>query len=205
MPYNPLLHNRHSIRLQGYDYSSEGVYFLTICAYQHQQLFGKIESGIMFTNQFGQIVRDEWEKSGIIRAEIKLGEYVIMPNHMHAIVFIVDDTRRGVRPNAPTTNAPTTNTNIMNVNMANANTTYGKPNTENKPPGLQSKSIGSLMSGFKSTVTKQINLIRNSPGEPIWQRNYWDHIIRNDESFDKIEDYIINNPMNWQHDQLFAP
>jgi predicted acetyltransferase len=84
----------------------------------------------------------------------------------------------------------------MNVNMANANTTYGKPNTENKPPGLQSKSIGSLISGFKSSVTKQINLIRNTPGEPIWQRNYWDHIIRNDESFDKIEDYIINNPMN---------
>ena len=98
MPYNPLLHNRHSIRLQGYDYSSEVVYFLTICAYQHQQLFGKIENEILFTNQFGQIVRDEWEKSGIIRAEIKLGEYVIMPNHMHAIVFIVDNPRRGVRP-----------------------------------------------------------------------------------------------------------
>jgi REP element-mobilizing transposase RayT len=98
MPYNPLLHNRHSIRLQGYDYSSEGVYFLTICTYQHQQLFGKIEYGIMYLNQYGQIVRDEWEKSAIIRVEIELGEYVIMPNHMHAIVFIVDNPRRGVRP-----------------------------------------------------------------------------------------------------------
>jgi REP element-mobilizing transposase RayT len=210
MPYNRLIHNRHSIRLQGYDYSSEGVYFLTICTYQHQQLFGKIEYGIMYLNQYGQIVRDEWEKSAIIRAEIELGEYVIMPNHMHAIVFIVDNPRRGVRPNAPTMNAPTmnaptTNANTMNVNMINSNTTYGKTNSENKPPGLQSKSIGSLMSGFKSSVTKQINLIRNTPGEPVWQRNYWDHIIRNDESFYKIEDYIINNPVNWHQDQLFTP
>ncbi|PKO05426.1 MAG: hypothetical protein CVU41_12400 [Chloroflexi bacterium HGW-Chloroflexi-3] len=200
MPYNPLIHNRNSIRLQGYDYSSEGAYFLTICTYQHQHLFGKIENGIMYLNQYGQIVRHEWERSAIIRAEIQLGEYIIMPNHMHAIVFIVDVTRRGVRPNAPTTNAPTTNANMMNVN-----TTYGKTTSENNPPGLQSSSIGSLMAGFKSSVTKQINLIRNSPGEPVWQRNYWDHIIRNDESFDQIEDYIINNPMNWQQDKLFTP
>jgi REP element-mobilizing transposase RayT len=220
MPYNPLFHNRHSIRLQGYDYSSEGAYFLTICTYQHQHMFGNIDEGVMYLNQYGQIVHDEWEKSAIIRAEIELGEYVIMPNHMHAIVFIVDDPRRGVRPNAPTTNANTTNTNtkntntkntnmmnvnMMNVNMMNVNTTYGKTNSENKPSGLQSKSIGSLISGFKSSVTKQINLIRNTPGEPVWQRNYWDHIIRNDESFDKIEDYIINNPLNWHQDQLFTP
>jgi hypothetical protein len=129
---------------------------------------------------------------------------------MHAIVFIVDNPRRGVRPHAPTMTAPTTpanitNANTMNVNMINSNTTYGKTNSENKPPGLQSKSIGSLMSGFKSSVTKQINLIRNTPGEPVWQRNYWDHIIRNDESFYKIEDYIINNPVNWHQDQLFTP
>jgi len=204
MPYNPLIHNRHSIRLHGYDYSSEGAYFLTICTYQRQQLFGKIKNGISYLNQYGQIVRDEWEKSSIIRAEIELGEYVIMPNHMHVIVFIVNSPRRGVRPNALTTNAP-----MSNVSMSNAPTTNiptsktQKP--QNNPPGLQSKSIGSLISGFKSTVTKQINLIRNSPGEPVWQRNFWDHIIRDDESFDKIEDYIINNPLNWHQDQFFTP
>ena len=195
MPYNPLIHNRNSIRLQGYDYSSEGAYFLTICTYQRQHLFGKIEEGIMYLNQYGQIVRDEWEKSASIRSEIELGNYVIMPNHMHAIVFIVDDPRRGVRPNAPTPNA----------NIMHTNTMYGQTNSQNKPPGLQSKSIGSLMSGFKSLVTKQINMIRNTPGEPVWQRNYWDHIIRNDESFDQIEDYIVNNPLNWHQDKLFSP
>ncbi|MBE0684550.1 MAG: hypothetical protein IH585_00975 [Anaerolineaceae bacterium] len=86
-----------------------------------------------------------------------------------------------------------------------ANTMYGQSSSHNKPPGLQSKSIGSLLFGFKTSVTKQINLIRNTPGEPVWQRNYWDHIIRNDESFDQIEDTIINNPLNWYQDKLFTP
>jgi len=88
MPYNHLIHNRQSIRLQGYDNASEGAYFLTICTYQNHQIFGKIKNDIMHLNKSGQLVRDEWGKSAIIRAEIELGEYVIMPNHMHAIVFI---------------------------------------------------------------------------------------------------------------------
>lgn len=179
MPYNPLIHNRNSIRLQGYDYASEGAYFLTICTYQNHQLFGKIENDIMLLKKFGQLVRDEWEKSTIIRAEIELGEYVIMPNHMHAIVFINKTNCTGVRPNAP--------------------------NDQNTFSGLKPKTIGSLIAGFKSSVTKKINLLRNSPGKPIWHRNYWEHIIRDDESFDKIVDYINTNPINWRNDQLFKP
>jgi putative transposase len=187
MTYNPLIHNRHSIRLQGFDYSSEGTYFLTICKYQRQMLFGNIMDGQMNLNQLGIIVRDEWEKSAIIRAEIELGEFVIMPNHMHAIVII----RRGVRPNAPT--------------RPNDYSIYDETNDQTICSGLRSKTIGSLISGFKSTVTKQINLIRNTPGEPVWQRNYWDHIIRNDESNDRIFEYINTNPIMWEQDQLFTP
>ena len=175
MPYNSLIHNRNSIRLQGYDYSSEGAYFLTICTYQHRQMFGKIENGIMYLSQFGRIVQTEWEKSASIRSEIELVAYVIMPNHIHAIVIIYG---RGVRPNAPT--------------------------DQNTFSGLKPKTIGSLIAGFKSSVTKQINLLRNSPGKPVWQRNYWDHIIRDDEAYDIIVDYINSNPVNWKNDQLFT-
>ncbi len=205
MPYNPKIHNRHSIRLQNYDYSSEGAYFLTICTYQRRQIFGKIENGIMHLNQFGQIVRDEWEKSAIIRSEIKLGEYIIMPNHMHAIVFITPP-RRGVRPNAPT--MPNTAT----MPNAHTNPTTLKNMTKSQPldsdPNapcfkLHPKTIGALMSGFKSSVTKQINILRQAPAEPVWQRNYWDHIIREDDSLDQIESYILHNPENWHLDQLF--
>ena len=189
MAFNPLTHNRNSIRLQGYDYSSEGAYFLTICTYHRQQLFGNIIEGQMKLNRFGLIAENEWEKSATLRSEIELGEYVIMPNHMHAIVYIIDTHRRAVRPNTSTTII------IPTLKIQKS---------QNKPPGLKSKSIGSLISGFKSSVTKQINIIRNTPGEPVWQRNYWDHIIRNDKSFDKIEEYIINNPLNWNQDKLFT-
>ena len=182
MSYNPLIHNRNSIRLQGFDYSSEGAYFLTICTHHRQLLFGNIIDGQMNLNQFGKIVRDEWGKSAVIRKEIEVGAYVSMPNHMHAMVII----RRGVRPNAPTT-------------------PNDKTKGQNNFSGLQSITIGSLISGFKSTVTKQINLIRNSPGEPVWQRNYWDHIIRNDETYDRIVDYINTKPPTWNQDQLFNP
>ncbi len=191
MPYNPLIHNRQSIRLPGYDYSSEGYYFLTICTHHHQQIFGKINNCMMNLNQLGQFVHNEWKKSVIIRTEIELGAFIIMPNHMHAIVHI---TRRGFRPNAPTMDAHTPPITAMNAPTTNANT----------PSGLQPKTIGSLVAGFKSSVTKQINIIRKSPGEPVWQRNYWDHIIRTDESYDQIEDYIINNPSNWYNDKFFT-
>lgn len=179
MAYNPLIHNRNSIRLQGYDYSSEGS-FITICTHHKQHLFGKIIDENMYLNTFGEIVRDEWEKSAIIRSEIELGVFVVMPNHFHSIVFIRDtnDDRRGVWPNLL------------------------PPNDQNAFSGLRPKSVGSLITGFKSAGTKQMNSVRNISGRPVWQRNYWDHIIRNDEEFEQIEDYIKNNPTRWQQDQL---
>ncbi len=182
MSYNHLIHNRKSIRLQGYDYSSIGAYFLTTCSYQHHQLFGIIENNFMVLNQFGEIVREEWEKSAIIRDEIELGPFVIMPNHMHAIVIIHG---AGVWPNAPTSNT-------------------NQIEHDKRLSGPGSKTIGSLMIGFKSSVTKRINLIRNTPGKTVWQRNFWEHIIRDDESYDKIVEYITTNSENWRKDQLFT-
>ncbi len=88
MKYDPNKHHRRSIRLKGYDYSSAGAYFITICAYQRACLFGEIVDGMMQLNEFGQIVADEWLKSSEIRREIALDEWVVMPNHIHGIVFI---------------------------------------------------------------------------------------------------------------------
>jgi REP element-mobilizing transposase RayT len=121
----------------------------------------------MALNDTGKIVANEWMKSGEIRDEIELGEWVVMPNHFHGIVMI----RRGDRPVALTM------------------------------PGPRPKSIGSLMSGFKSAVTKRINEIRNTPGVKLWQRNYYEHIIRNDDELNRIREYIANNPMKWEMDR----
>jgi REP element-mobilizing transposase RayT len=170
--YNPNIHNRRSIRLPSYDYAQAGAYFVTLCAHGWECLFGNIDNGAMVLNGYGAIVREEWLKSSEIRSEIRLGEYVIMPNHFHAIVCIVDHrgNRRGDRPVAPTGPTP--------------------------------QSIGALIAGFKSAVTKRINAIRNTPGISVWQRNYYEHIIRNETDFHRIAQYITDNPRCWREDSL---
>ncbi|BAU63332.1 hypothetical protein STA3757_06960 [Stanieria sp. NIES-3757] len=177
MNYNPKKHQRRSIRLQGYDYSQAGYYFVTICCYQKQCLFGEVIDGVMQLNQYGEIVEQEWMRSSLIRQEIGLDRYIVMPNHFHGIV-------------------------IINPVGVNGRSPLPKSSNRSIIPSMKPKSLSSLMAGFKSSVTKQINLIRNAPGTPVWQRNYYEHIIRNEESLNKIREYIINNPWSWQLDQL---
>lgn len=176
MQHNPDKHHRRSIRLPGYDYSQAGYYFVTICCHGRQCLFGDIIDGAMRLNEYGEIVIDEWLRSSQIRQEIQLDEFIVMPNHFHGIVVINPVGANGRSP-LPQSNKP-----IM--------------------PLMKPKSLSSLMAGFKSSVTKQINLIRNTPGTKIWQRNYYEHIIRNEKALDNIRQYIINNPLSWHNDQL---
>lgn len=196
MKYNPDIHHRRSIRLKHYDYTQAGAYFVTICAHDRECLFGEIvemaennpgecrKAGEchsplreMVINELGRIVQDEWVRSAEIRAEIELGEFVVMPNHFHGIVYIADD-RRGDRPVALTMPATPT------------------------MPGPQQKSIGAMLAGFKSAVTTRINETRNSPGVPVWQRNYYEHVIRDEANYNRIAEYIAINPQRWVEDKL---
>ena len=174
MKYDPAKHHRRSIRLRGYDYSQPGLYFVTICCYKRQHLFGEIVDGVMHLNQYGEIAQEEWQKSSIIRPDIKLDEYVIMPNHFHGIV-------------------------IINPVGANCCSPLQLSSTR---LSMKPRSLSSIMAGFKSAVTKKINIIRNAPGTPVWQRNYYEHIIRNENALNNIRQYIINNPLSWHQDQL---
>ena len=176
MKYDPAKHHRRSIRLKGYDYSQAGFYFVTVCCYQRQRLFGKIVDGVMQLNQYGEIVQNEWLKSSIIRPEIELDEYVVMPNHFHGIIVI----------------------NPVGANSASPLPSSATPTH----PSMKPRSLSSIIAGFKSAVTKKINLIRNAPGTPVWQRNYYEHIIRNENALNNIRQYIINNPLSWHQDQL---
>ena len=176
MKYDPAKHHRRSIRLKGYDYSQAGFYFVTICCHQRQRLFGKIVNGAIQLNKYGEIVEDEWLKSSIIRQEIELDEYVVMPNHFHGIV-IINPVGVNCRSPLPSSAIPT-------------------------HPSMKPRSLSSIMAGFKSAVTKKINIIRHAPGTPVWQRNYYEHIIRNERALNNIRQYIINNPLSWHQDQL---
>jgi REP element-mobilizing transposase RayT len=183
MTYDPERHHRRSIRLHEYDYAQEGAYFVTICARNRKCLFGEVTDGEMTMNAWGQIVYDEWVKSAEIRKEIQLDVFVVMPNHIHGIVVITrdEDGRKHDRVGA-TGRSP-----------------LRQPN--NAPRGPAKRSLGSFIAGFKPAVTKRINEIRGAPRAPIWQRNYHEHIIRNETSLNRIRQYIIENPLRWDTDR----
>jgi REP element-mobilizing transposase RayT len=188
MTYNPEIHHRRSVRLKNYDYSQAGAYFLTLCTHNRECLFGQIQDGEMYENAYAKIVREEWVRSANIRQEIILDVFVIMPNHFHAIVSIPAVGATGRSPGNPP---------IFRYHRATGRSPL-------RPHGPKSKSIGALVAGFKSVVTKRINEIRHTPSLKIWQRNYYEHIIRNEESFCEIAEYIVNNPVKWTEDKLYV-
>ena len=190
MKFNPAIHHRKSIRIQGYDYAQDGAYFITICTHNRQCLFGDIKGVLQYAptakmvlNPFGIVVRDAWQNTPVIRPGILLDEFVIMPNHVHGIIMIC----RGVSQYAPTQYAPT----IL------------PPYPPTTPFRSPSQTIGAIVRGFKSSTTKQINQIRETAGLPVWQRNYHEHIIRNEEELHRIREYIITNPQHWVKDIHF--
>jgi REP element-mobilizing transposase RayT len=170
MGFNSKEHHRRSIRLKGYDYSQAGAYFVTIVTWQRECLFGEIEQGKMVLNEIGEIVREEWERTAVVRHNVELGEYVVMPNHVHGILVFVDDAVGATRRVAPTSQT------------------------------LQPRSLGAIMAQFKSIATKRINGLQNVSGRLVWQRNYYEHIIRNEHDMDRIARYIESNPLRWVDD-----
>jgi len=180
MKYNPDTHRRRSIRLRNYDYSQAGAYFVTICTQHRECLFGEITDGIMRLNAAGNIVVDQWMKTGDIRKEIELDVCTVMPNHFHGIAVLTDSKRTALHGKGTARRAPTAER-------------FGKP---------VSGSIPTIVRAFKSAVTKHINILRGIPGMKLWQRNYWEHIIRNETELHRIREYISNNPARWQEDAL---
>jgi REP element-mobilizing transposase RayT len=179
--------NRRSIRLPGYDYARAGWYFLTICCHNRAHLFGEIVGayGIrpeiteptMKLNEFGIIAQNEWLKTADIRANVELGEFVIMPNHMHAIVGLSGLSE-------------------WQNHQSGINDAPGVFNTPLRSP---SQTIGAIVRGYKSAVTRQLRQLGQNGN--IWQRNYYEHIIRNEDSFLQISEYIIHNPGLWADEE----
>ena len=166
--------NRKSTRLKGYDYSSQGGYFITINVKQRKvNHFGIIVNDMMILNNAGLIVKDEWLKTEKIRQHVALDEFVIMPDHFHAILFLRETQDQLSLKKTGECDSPI------------QNTLFKSP----------SKTIGAIVRGFKSACTKRFNV------EKIhieWQRNYYDRIIRNEKEFLNVQNYIINNPANWK-------
>ena len=133
----------------------------------------------MHLNEYGAVSHNEWFKTEFIRDNVRLDEFVVMPNHIHGIIEIIDKNQ----PVGANRDSPLRSRILINDTIYRAK--FESP----------SNNLGAIIRGYKSSVTKQINQIRKTPGTKIWQRGYYDHIIRNEESLFHIRDYIKNNPM----------
>lgn len=190
-------HDRRSIRLSGYDYGQAGAYFVTICTQDRTCLFGDVVGGGMRLNACGQIVQDELARTPVIRPEMRLDAFVVMPNHVHFVVRIVG--AYGNTPNARACgNAGAGTGAYVDTPLPNAEPDT-KPATAFRSP---SRTIGAMVRGFKSAAAKRINALRGTPGAVVWQRNYHEHIIRDDGSLARIRRYIAANPARWDRDAV---
>jgi REP element-mobilizing transposase RayT len=173
MTYNPDIHHRRSIRLREFDYSSTGVYFITTCAQNRECLFGNILDGDMVLNDAGGLVESVW--NGLMERfpTIELDAFVVMPNHVHFIVNIVG--------------------------------TAGKEGadqggSQDRAGQGRAPTLDQIVGAFKSISAAQVNRLLSRTGQPLWQRNYYERVIRNESELHGLRDYIIHNPLKWKDD-----
>jgi REP element-mobilizing transposase RayT len=186
MKYDPQKHHRRSIRLQGYDYSRAGAYYITIVVQGRGHLFGEVVNWEMKLNRYGKIVLQAWLDLPKHYPHVELGAFCIMPNHAHGIIILHDDNvGAGLRP------APT---------AAAAGREHADIHDETRPYRRKRHPLSEIVRAFKSFSAKRINALRKMPGIPVWQRNYYEHIIRNEQDYQAKHDYILSNPANWEED-----
>lgn len=170
--------SRRTIRLQGYDYRQNGAYFVTICTYQQGRLFGFICEGKMVVNELGLIVTECWLEISQVRPHIELDAFVVMPNHLHGILSIFDQDTAD-------------------------DSAQLKGTADSSDSRRMSASLGVIIGQFKRAVTIMSKTLAQPPDQPLWQRSFYEHIIRNERSLDDIRTYIVENPAKWREDSLF--
>ena len=176
--YDPQKHHRRSIRLKDYDYSQSGAYFVTICLHNEKQhLFGEIADGEMQLSSYGRIIQECWDAIPMHFPTVELDAFVIMPNHLHGIILIVND---GTTHASPVPNTRHSNT---------------------RPHGPKRGSLDAIVGSFKSAASKHINRLRDSPGAKIWHRNYYETVMRHERMLNARRQYIESNPANWEFDE----
>ena len=177
--------HRRSIRLSGYDYSSPGAYFITIVSQGNKCIFGKIVEKELVFYGLGSIVEDCWHNIPLHFMNVEIEPYVVMPNHIHGIITLNEDDRRGTIYRAPTRDdcVPTSDDPIPQIEQ------FGKP---------IAGSIPTIIRTYKAAVSR---LARQQLGMVnLWQRNYYEHIIRGEIELNRISEYILTNPRTWTDD-----
>jgi putative transposase len=200
--YDPNKHQRRSIRLPGYGYDQPGAYFATVCTEGHVCLFGRVVGEAMGWNNAGRMVEKCWRNIPMHFPHVTLDEFIVMPNHVHGILVIAganDNPIVGVNNHSPLSsdNAPPR---TVENSFGRANDYSPLPADRPSPwPQGTSKTIGAIIRGFKIGVVRWMR--ENTGVRDIWQRNYFEHIIRNDVALNRIRQYILDNPVHWAYDR----
>ena len=195
MKYGREHHRRRSIRLEGYDYAGVGAYFVTICTQDRAPLFGEIVNGEMRLNGAGGMIHTVWDEIPAFYPDVGIDEFVVMPNHIHGIVLV------GAAPRGH----PDCDGNVPSVQPRSAQPGSVQPPL-GQPRGVApTLSLPDVVHRFKVMTTKRyVGGVKQSNWPPfrgrLWQRNYYEHIIRSDESLNRIRQYIRDNPMRWAFD-----
>ncbi|NJK66943.1 MAG: transposase [Microcoleus sp. SU_5_3] len=174
MKYDRNKHHRRSIRLPGYDYRTPGAYFITICSWQRECLFGEVIDGTMQLSTYGKTVLFNWSILPKRYPNVALDNFIVMPNHVHGIIVLKGSPA---------------------INYTESD----------KLVQIESKiyPLSEIVRGLKTFSARRINQMRYLTGVSVWQRGYYEHIIRNEESLGAIREYIINNPLLWGKDELY--
>lgn len=221
MAYNPQIHHRRSIRLKGYDYAQAGAYFITICCQDRICRFGQVVDGEMVLNALGQIAYQEWVQLTERFANFELDVFQIMPNHIHGIMLLSDPVGAGFTP----AQIGRQQFGRKDQPQVDAN---GQPQTDDQPQvgsdldqpsvGLKGQpqgiapTVSDMVGAYKSLVAhgcleilkSQYTGAKSVPKMgKLWQRNYYEHIIRDEPSYQRISEYILNNPAKWLEDKFY--
>lgn len=167
MPYDPARHHRRSIRLRGYDYAQAGAYFITLVTQDRRRLFGRVAGGALALSEAGRIAEQEWLRTPLVRPNVDLDAFVVMPDHMHMILAIERRAERAGQPRQGAFRSP-------------------------------SETVGAIVRGFKGAVVRQIRALQAAPDLKVWQRDYYERIIRDEAALQNIRRYIEQNPARWQ-------
>ena len=171
-PVAPTTHRRRSLRLPRFDYTQQGAYFVTVCTRSRACVFGEIVNGEMQLNDSGRVAQRVWEEIPTHFLQVEIDAWVVMPNHVHGVLVITGP---------------------------HVGATHASP-LQRAGAGPPKRSIGAIVGSYKSAVSKRINAMRGTPGAAVWQRNYYEHVIRNEAALNRIRQYIVDNPARWAED-----
>jgi REP element-mobilizing transposase RayT len=218
MKFDPNIHHRRSIRLAGYDYTLPGAYFVTIDTWNREHLLGTVVAGVMHLSHLGNIVHQAWDDLPTHYPNVVLDACCIMPDHIHGII-VLQDMRRGgsvgqiaepdrpisgtLPPPAKALTRPGMDSNTPSSATPRPSLTGSPPSSAPTPPSparaaQKPHGLPEIVRGFKTFSARRINHVRGSPGAPVWQRNYYEHILRGEDEWQSIRTYIQNNPAEWQ-------